>query len=109
MVLGIPSLVFGISEVGTTGTFNSPEVIWPVIAGLLLISAFIRHAHRAERPLLDVRLYANRVGRCRLANHLRAGCRALWSDDPDAALLPADPRRKRDRDGLLLAPQVWAC
>ncbi|HNF82517.1 MAG TPA: DHA2 family efflux MFS transporter permease subunit, partial [Solirubrobacterales bacterium] len=61
MVLGIPSLVFGISEVGTTGTFNSPEVIWPVIAGLLLIGAFIRHAYRAERPLLDVRLYANRV------------------------------------------------
>jgi len=61
MVLGIPALVFGISEVGTTGTFNAPEVIWPAVAGLALICAFVWHAMRADRPLLDVKLYSNRI------------------------------------------------
>jgi len=61
MILGIPALVFGISEVGSTGSFTSPEVIWPSVAGLVLIVAFIWHAMRIERPLLDVRLYANRI------------------------------------------------
>ena len=61
MVLGIPALVFGISEVGTTGTFDAPEVIWPAVAGLALIVGFVWHAMRAERPLLDVKLYANRI------------------------------------------------
>ena len=50
-----------ISEVGTTGTFNAPEVIWPAVAGLALICAFVWHAMRADRPLLDVKLYSNRI------------------------------------------------
>ena len=61
MILGIPALVFGISEVGSTGSFTAPEVVWPIVAGLVLVTAFIRHALRAERPLLDVRLYTNRI------------------------------------------------
>ena len=55
MILGIPALVFGISEVGSTGSFTAPEVVWPIVAGLVLVTAFIRHALRAERPLLDRR------------------------------------------------------
>jgi MFS family permease len=36
-------------------------VIWPVLLGLLCTVAFVWHALRSPRPLLDVRLYANRV------------------------------------------------
>ena len=105
MVLGIPSLVFGISEVGTTGTFNSPEVIWSVIAGLLLIGAFIRHAYRAERPLLDVRLYANRVFGAASLTTFALGA-ALFGA---MILMPLYYQQIRGESviatGLLLAPQ----
>jgi EmrB/QacA subfamily drug resistance transporter len=58
---GTTALVYGLSELGTHASFTAPTVIWPTLAGIALIGVFIRHALRVERPLLDVRLYANRV------------------------------------------------
>jgi EmrB/QacA subfamily drug resistance transporter len=58
---GTTALVYGLSELGTHASFTAPTVIWPTLAGIVLIGVFIRHALRVERPLLDVRLYANRV------------------------------------------------
>jgi EmrB/QacA subfamily drug resistance transporter len=58
---GTTALVYGLSELGTHTSFTAPTVIWPTLAGILLIGVFIRHAMHVERPLLDVRLYANRV------------------------------------------------
>jgi MFS family permease len=57
----MPAIVYGLSEIGIKGSFTAPSVVWPIAAGLLLVGLFIWHALRAERPLLDVRLYANRV------------------------------------------------
>lgn len=105
MILGIPALVFGISEVGTTGSFSSPEVIWPVVAGLVLIAAFIRHAMHAERPLLDVRLYANRIFGAASLTTFALGA-ALFGA---MILMPLYYQQVRDESvittGLLLAPQ----
>jgi EmrB/QacA subfamily drug resistance transporter len=58
---GTTALVYGLSELGTHASFTAPTVIWPTLAGIVLIGVFIFHAMRVERPLLDVRLYANRV------------------------------------------------
>jgi EmrB/QacA subfamily drug resistance transporter len=58
---GTTALVYGLSELGTHASFTAPTVIWPTLAGIALIGVFIRHALHVERPLLDVRLYANRV------------------------------------------------
>jgi EmrB/QacA subfamily drug resistance transporter len=58
---GATAVVYGLSELGTSGSLSAPSVIWPTVAGLLLVGAFCWHALRVERPLLDVRLYANRV------------------------------------------------
>ena len=56
------ALVYGLSELGTAGTsLGAPQVVWPILAGVLLAVVFCLHALRVERPLLDVRLYANRV------------------------------------------------
>ena len=105
MVLGIPALVFGISEVGTTGSVTSPEVIWPVIAGLALIAAFVWHALRTERPLLDVRLYANRIFGAASMTTFALGA-ALFGA---MILMPLYYQQVRDESvittGLLLAPQ----
>jgi len=56
------ALVYGLSELGTAGTsLGAPQVVLPIVAGVVLAVLFCLHALRVERPLLDVRLYANRV------------------------------------------------
>jgi EmrB/QacA subfamily drug resistance transporter len=53
--------IFGISELGSGAPLGSIEVLGPSIAGLILGVAFCLHALRIERPLLDIRLYSNKV------------------------------------------------
>jgi EmrB/QacA subfamily drug resistance transporter len=58
---GSSALVYGLSQLGTHSSLSAPAVVWPILAGLVLALVFCWHALRVERPLLDVRLYANRV------------------------------------------------
>src|SRR5438874_1704447 len=58
---GGAALVYGLSEIGSGASIGSPGVLVPLLGGIALSVAFVLHARRAPRPLLDVRLYANRV------------------------------------------------
>jgi EmrB/QacA subfamily drug resistance transporter len=58
---GSAALVYGLSELGTGASVGAVKVFLPTLIGLALGAVFYRHALRIERPLLDVRLYANRV------------------------------------------------
>jgi EmrB/QacA subfamily drug resistance transporter len=58
---GSTAVVYGLSELATHPSMTAPTVMWPIVGGLVLCSVFVWHALRIERPLLDVRLYANRV------------------------------------------------
>ncbi len=55
------ALVYGLSHLGTNSSLTAPIVVVPTLAGVTLAGIFCWHAMRVERPLLDVRLYANRV------------------------------------------------
>jgi EmrB/QacA subfamily drug resistance transporter len=57
MAIGLPLITYGLTEVGTTGSFTSTKVVVPIVVGLVLVAAFVRHALRVPRPLLNVRLY----------------------------------------------------
>ncbi len=57
MASGLPLLTYGLAEIGSTGTFTSSKVIFPIAAGLILIGVFAAHALKATRPLLNLRLY----------------------------------------------------
>ncbi len=59
--LGSAGLIYGVSEAGSGAAIGSAKVLLPAIAGVLLMGVFCLHALRVERPLLDIRLYANRV------------------------------------------------
>src|SRR5882757_8232764 len=61
LATSMPLIVYGLSEIATKESFTAPTVIWPIVAGVALTIAFGWHALRAERPLLDVRLYKNRI------------------------------------------------
>jgi EmrB/QacA subfamily drug resistance transporter len=55
------AIVYGLSQLGTNSSLAAPVVVWPVVGGLALLGVFCWHALRVERPLLDIRLYANRI------------------------------------------------
>src|SRR3954447_12467217 len=57
MATGLPLLIYGLAEIGTTGSFTATKVIVPCLLGLALIGAFAVHALRTRYPLLDLRLY----------------------------------------------------
>ncbi len=57
MAIGLPLITYGLTEVGTTGTFTSAKVVIPIVVGAILVAAFVLHALRVPRPLLNVRLY----------------------------------------------------
>ena len=54
---GLGLIVFGLSESESHGGFTHPLVFGPVFVGLVLTVAFVLHALRAKRPLIDVTLF----------------------------------------------------
>jgi len=58
---GAALTIFGVSELGSGAGLGSAEVLLPLIVGVVLSAVFCLHALHIERPLLDVRLYANKV------------------------------------------------
>jgi EmrB/QacA subfamily drug resistance transporter len=55
------AIVYGLSQLGSSSSLTPPGAVVPCLAGLALTGVFCWHALRVERPLLDIRLYANRV------------------------------------------------
>jgi MFS transporter, DHA2 family, multidrug resistance protein len=59
---GLAAFLFGISSVPRFGTFADRHVWIPAVVGLTLIAGFVLHAlYRVDRPLIDLRLFENRV------------------------------------------------
>jgi DHA2 family multidrug resistance protein len=58
---GLASLLYGFSLIPHRGTAADPHVWLAVTIGLVLIIGFVLHALRAEHPLIDMRLFADRV------------------------------------------------
>jgi EmrB/QacA subfamily drug resistance transporter len=54
---GLVGITYGLAEIGTRGTFDSPQVYVPIIVGILLVGAFVVHAIHTSNPLLDLNLY----------------------------------------------------
>jgi EmrB/QacA subfamily drug resistance transporter len=53
--------IYGVSKLGTGAALGSAGVLIPIALGIVLSGLFVLHALRIERPLLDVRLYKNKV------------------------------------------------
>ncbi len=54
---GTVGITYGLSESATAGNFTSLSVVLPVVAGLLLLVAFVLRCRRIVQPLLDLTLY----------------------------------------------------
>ncbi|MGW1346032.1 DHA2 family efflux MFS transporter permease subunit [Kribbella sp. NPDC002412] len=58
---GLALFLFGVSSLpAENGDFTAPRVWVSMLAGVLLMAAFVWHSFRPEHPLLDLRLFRNR-------------------------------------------------
>ncbi|HEY0227346.1 MAG TPA: DHA2 family efflux MFS transporter permease subunit, partial [Mycobacterium sp.] len=59
---GLATFLFAVSSIPHCGTVADRRVLIPAAIGLALIAGFVVHAlHRADHPLIDLRLFQNRV------------------------------------------------
>ena len=59
---GLATFLFAVSSIPRCGTVADRRVLIPAAVGLALITAFVLHAwHRADHPLIDLRLFQNKV------------------------------------------------
>jgi MFS family permease len=97
--------VYGLAEVGQSGSVVAAVPLTGLVAGLGLVSLFVGHALRREGALIDVRLFARRGFGVAAATNLVLGV-ALFGV---ALLLPLYFQIVRGRTplqtGLLLVPQ----
>ena len=58
---GLAVLIYGLSEVGIEGGLESARVVVSLVAGVVLLSLFVRHALRGGDTLIDLRLFRDRA------------------------------------------------
>jgi EmrB/QacA subfamily drug resistance transporter len=58
---GLALLIYGFAESGTLHGFAHAQVIIPMAVGIVLLAAFVWHALRVDEPLVDLRLFKNKV------------------------------------------------
>ena len=104
---GLAAFVYGVSEAGIVGLGGTRAVLGMAV-GAALIAAFVAHALRTRHPLLDMRLFADRVFAASSA------AMALFAATMFAVLLlfPLYEQAARGLSaldaGLLMAPQGLA-
>ena len=102
---GLVGITYGLAETGAAGSLLAPAVVLPFLAGVALVATFVLRSLRIERPLLDVRLYANKAFAAASLTTFALGA-ALFGA---MILMPLYFQIVRGEDaittGLLLAPQ----
>ncbi|GAA4878119.1 DHA2 family efflux MFS transporter permease subunit [Pseudonocardia benzenivorans] len=58
---GLALLIYGFAEYGSQHGFGHAQVIAPMAVGAVLLVGFVWHALRTPQPLIDLRLFANKV------------------------------------------------
>ncbi|MBZ5738821.1 MDR family MFS transporter [Nocardioides mangrovi] len=106
VVPGVVGVIYGLSQVGGEDGFGSPDVLVPLVGGLVLIAAFTGWAlRRGSSALIDVRLLRHRPLTVSTSLMFLAGA-ALYGA---MLLLPLYWQIVRGHDalgaGLLLIPQ----
>jgi EmrB/QacA subfamily drug resistance transporter len=102
---GLGGIVFGLSELETQGGIGHPLAYGPMLAGVVLVALFVRHALRARRPLIDIRLFGSPAFSAAAATTFLVGA-ALFGA---MIILPLYYQVARGQSplhaGLLMAPQ----
>ncbi len=104
LAIGLPLLIFGVSEYGSKGEVTT--LVWTTaLAGAVLIASFVSHALRVPNPLLELRLFKDRAFAAAMATTFSLGAVLFGA----LIVLPLYYQVGRGEStiqaGLLLAPQ----
>jgi EmrB/QacA subfamily drug resistance transporter len=104
---GLAGIVFGLSETSSHGGLSYTWAWLPIVAGLVLVAAFVRHALRVRRrrPLLDLTLFRERGFAAAAVSVLLIGAALFGSLLVLPLYLQVDRGQSTLATGLLLAPQ----
>ena len=96
LALGVPLVTYGLAEIGATGQFTTPACRpGRSSPALILVALFVLHALRAEAAAPRPQPLPPPDVRVRIRDDVLPRRRHVRRDDPDPALLAADPRRER--------------
>jgi EmrB/QacA subfamily drug resistance transporter len=102
---GVVGVTYGLSQSESAGSLTSSSVVLPVLGGLVLLALFVLRSRRVERPLLDLKLFAQPAFRAASVVTFCLGA-ALFGA---MILMPLYFQTVRGEDaintGLLLIPQ----
>jgi EmrB/QacA subfamily drug resistance transporter len=103
--LGVPAVVYGLAEIGQTGSIGDPQAFVPIVLGIAAVAAFVVHALRIEQPLLDMRLFRSPAFSSAAATTFMLGAGLFGA----MVIMPLYFQLVRGEDavmtGLLLIPQ----
>jgi EmrB/QacA subfamily drug resistance transporter len=98
-------ITYGLAEIGATGDPGAARVLVTTLGGMVLLAVFVIRALHIRQPLLDVRLFRNRVFTAASLTTLSLGAAMFGA----MILMPLYYQIVRGEDavstGLLLAPQ----
>ena len=100
---GLAGIVFGLSEIESTG--GRPSSFAPILAGFALVALFVRHSLRVARPLIDLRLFRARGFRAAATVTFLLGAALIGSLLVFPLYYQVDRGESALHAGLLLAPQ----
>jgi EmrB/QacA subfamily drug resistance transporter len=102
---GLAVLVYGFAETSSSSRIAGPQTLALIALGLSLVTVFVLHARRADRPLIDVHLFQNRAFSASAATTFFLGMGLFGA----LFLLPLYYQGARGQTalgaGLLMAPQ----
>ena len=58
---GLALMIYGLAESSSQGGFGNANVLVPIFSGAVLLALFVVHGLRSPHPLIDLRLFRNRV------------------------------------------------
>ncbi|MFE0043892.1 DHA2 family efflux MFS transporter permease subunit [Streptomyces albireticuli] len=103
--VGVVGVTYGLAQAGQRGDLLAADVLLPFLVGLVLTAAFVLRALKVEHPLLDLRLYRNKMFSAASFATFAMGA-AIFGG---MILMPLYYQVVRHEDavatGLLLAPQ----
>ncbi|WP_018178823.1 DHA2 family efflux MFS transporter permease subunit [Jongsikchunia kroppenstedtii] len=59
--LGVPLLVYGVTEIGEKGSVTAVSAWLPTLAGVVLLALYVVVARRSEHPILDLAVFRDRT------------------------------------------------
>ncbi|MFJ8470931.1 DHA2 family efflux MFS transporter permease subunit [Kitasatospora sp. NPDC094011] len=61
VAVGLPLTMYGVTEISQAHGTAGPAVLGTLVPGIVLLALFVRHSLTTAAPLLDLRLFTNRV------------------------------------------------